>query len=160
MKRKSFHLFIAVALLGAAAAQAQVSIADAWVRGTVPAQKATGAFMAIQASEEVRLVSATSPVAGVTEIHQMTMEGNVMKMREMPGGLPVAKGATVELKPGGYHLMLMSLKQPLTAGQTVPITLTFQGAGNKTFTQKVEAPVRALGAEAAASHGAGAAHKH
>ena len=116
MNRKSFTVG-ALALLAAVAAHAQVTITDPWVRGTVAAQKATGAFMHIKADEDVRLVSGTSPVAGVVEIHEMAMDGNVMRMRELKGGLPIAKGADAELKPGGYHVMLMALKQPLAAGE-------------------------------------------
>lgn len=153
-------LFIGLlASTAAVAVQAQVRIADPWVRGTVPSQQATGAFMTIQAEQDVRLISGASPVAGVVEIHEMTMEGNVMKMRELKGGLPVAKGATAELKPGGYHVMLMDLKQPLTAGQNVPITLTFQGADQKAFTRQVDAPVRALGTVPAGG-GMSMPHKH
>lgn len=160
MKRLSTLALLAFA---AATASAQVTVSEPWVRGTVAQQKASGAFMKIQAEQDVRLVSATSPVAGVVEIHEMAMDGNVMKMRELPAGLPIAKGATTELKPGGYHVMLMDLKQTLAAGQNVPITLTFEKAADKQrFTQQIEAPVRALGAKdkGAHDHGAGHHHKH
>ncbi|HPK32704.1 MAG TPA: copper chaperone PCu(A)C [Ottowia sp.] len=155
-------LALAAFTLTAAAAHAQVTITEPWVRGTVAAQKATGAFMTIKADEDVRLVSGTSPVAGVVEIHEMAMDNNVMRMRQLKDGLPIAKGAQAELKPGGYHVMLMALKQPLTAGEQVPLTLTFEGPDKKTFTREVKAPVRALGAAPTGGMGGGMPmqHKH
>jgi copper(I)-binding protein len=85
---------------------AQVTVKDPWVRATVPAQKATGAFMQITSAQDARLVEARSPVAGVVEVHEMVMEKEVMKMRAIKG-LDLPAGKTVELKPGGYHVMLM-----------------------------------------------------
>ncbi|QTD45134.1 copper chaperone PCu(A)C [Ottowia testudinis] len=143
MKRISLTL---ATLLLAGAAQAQVSIHDPWVRGTVPQQKATGLFMNIDAAQDVRLVAGQSPVAGVVEVHEMVMDGDVMKMREVKGGLEIAKGRTMNLKPGGYHVMLMELKQTLKGGDMVPVTLTFEDiASKKRFTQELKAPVTALG---------------
>ena len=91
-----------------------------------------------------RLVAASSPVAGKVEIHEMTMQDGVMKMREIAGGLPIDAGKTVSLAPGGYHLMLMELKAPLKQGDKVPVTMTFEKAG------KVEATlsVQSIGAQA------------
>ncbi len=148
MKRIAFTL---AALAIAAAVHAQVSVSDPWVRATVPQQKATGLFMHIDATQDVRLVAGESPVAGVVEIHEMAMEGDVMKMREVAGGLEIAKGRTMSLKPGGYHVMLMDLKQQLKGGDTVPVTLTFEDLASKQrFTQELKAPVQALGAGKAA----------
>ncbi|MFV0680247.1 copper chaperone PCu(A)C [Ottowia sp.] len=149
------HLVIGLlATTAAFAAQAQVTISEPWVRGTVPSQKATGAFMKIEAAQDVRLISATSPVAGVVEIHEMTMDGNVMKMRQLKDGLPIAKGQTAELKPGGHHVMLMDLKQQVKDGDQVPVTLTFENvADKKPFTQQITAPAKALGNTAAPAHG-------
>ena len=146
------HLATALsALIFCAAASAQVTITDPWVRGTVPQQKASGLFMQIDAAQDVRLIGGSSPVAGVVEIHEMVMENDVMKMREIPGGLEIAKGRTMSLKPGGYHVMLMDLKQQIKGGDTVPVTLTFEEIGSKKrFTQEVKAPVTALGAGNAA----------
>ena len=84
-----------------------------------------------------------SPLAGVVEIHEMAMDGNVMKMRAV-AVLELPAGKTVELKPGGYHVMLMDLKQPLKAGETVPLTLVVEGAGGKRETVEISAPVKAL----------------
>lgn len=125
-------------------AQTNVKVEDAWVRGTVATQKATGAFMRLTPSVNARLVSAQSPVAGVVEIHEMVMENDIMKMRQIPG-LDLAAGRAMELKPGGYHVMLMDLKQQLKGGESVPITLVFEDDAKKRFTQEVKAPVTALG---------------
>ncbi len=122
---------------------AQVTVRDPWVRATVPQQKATGAFMQISAPAESRLVEARSSVAGVVEIHEMTMESNVMKMRAVPG-IELPAGKPVDLKPGGYHVMLMDLKQQLKEGETVPITLVVEGKDKKRETIEVKAPVRQL----------------
>ncbi|MFN7779408.1 MAG: copper chaperone PCu(A)C [Betaproteobacteria bacterium] len=136
------------ALLAAAAlpALAQVAVADPWVRGTVPGQLATGAFMTLTAKSGARLVDAASPMAGVVEIHEMAMDGNVMRMRALPA-LDLPAGRTVELKPGGYHVMLMDLKRALQDGEVVPLTLTVE-AGGKRETVEVKAVVRAPTARA------------
>ena len=139
------HLALALALFGAATvAQADViTVSDPWVRGTVPAQRATGAFMRLQADQDLRLVAASSPVAGVAEIHEMVMQDNVMKMRRVDG-IALGKGKPLELKPGGYHVMLMDLKQQLKVGETVAVTLVIEGTDKARHTIEVKAPVRAL----------------
>lgn len=137
------RLAIAAALLTALAAQAQTSIKDAWVRGTVAGQKATGLFGQITSVSGGKLVAASSPVAGVVEVHEMAMDGNVMKMRAVPG-LDLPAGKTVDLKPGGYHVMLMDLKRELKPGETVPVTLVIEGAGGKRENVEIKAPVKAL----------------
>ncbi|NMG04983.1 copper chaperone PCu(A)C [Azoarcus taiwanensis] len=124
---------------------AQVTVEDPWVRGTVPKQQATGAFMMLTAETDARLVAAESPVAGVVEIHEMAMENDVMKMREIPA-LDLPAGQTMELKPGGYHVMLMQLKEQMVGGTVVPITLIFEDSAGERFTQEIEARVTALGA--------------
>jgi copper(I)-binding protein len=132
------------ALLGASgAALAQVTVTDPWVRGTVAGQRATGAFMTLTAASATTLVGAASPVAKIVEIHEMAMDGGVAKMRavqrvDLPAGKPVA------LKPGGYHVMLMALQQPLKEGESVRIALTFQGQDGKRTTTEIAAPVRGL----------------
>lgn len=132
--------------LAAAAASAQTTVKDAWIRGTVAQQKATGLFAQISSAQGGRLVGASSPVAGVVEVHEMAMEGNVMKMRALADGLALPAGQTVELKPGGYHVMLMDLKQPLEAGSTVPVTLVFEGADKKRDSVELQVPVKAMNA--------------
>jgi hypothetical protein len=134
----------------ATSAFAQVTVKDPWVRATVPQQKATGAFMQLSAIADSRLVEARSSVAGVVEIHEMVMEGNVMKMRAVPG-LALPAGKPVDLKPGGYHVMLMDLKQQVKDGDTVSITLVVEGKDKKRETIDVKAPVRQLNSAAAAS---------
>jgi copper(I)-binding protein len=76
-----------------------------------------------------RLVSASSPAAEKVQIHEMTMQNGVMKMRELPNGLPIEAGKTVSLAPGGNHLMLMGLKAPLKQGDKIPLTLNFEKTG-------------------------------
>ena len=105
-----------------------VTVTDAWARATVQGQKATGAFMKITAKDNAKLVGVSSPAAGVAEIHEMKMEKDIMKMAALPNGLDLPAGKAVELKPGGYHVMLMDLKAPLAKDTTVPVTLTFQDA--------------------------------
>ena len=133
-----------LAITATAWAQTTVKVEDAWVRGTVSMQKATGAFMRLTPSTNARLVEANSPVAGVVEIHEMVLEKDIMKMRQIPG-LDLAAGRTMELKPGGYHVMLMDLKQALKGGEQVPITLVFEDDAKKRFTLDIKAPVTALG---------------
>ena len=118
-----------------------VDIKDAWARATVQGQKATGAFMKLTSKTGSRLVSVSSPVAGVTEVHEMKMEGDVMKMRAVEGGLELPAGKAVELKPGGYHVMLMDLKLPLKKDTTIPLTLVFKDARGVESKSEIKVPV-------------------
>jgi periplasmic copper chaperone A len=136
---------LAVLIAAAGAAGAQTTVKEAWVRGTVPQQKASGAFMQITSAQGGKLLSVSSPVAGVAEVHEMAMEGTTMRMRAV-GALELPAGKAVELKPGGYHVMLMDLKQPLNAGDMVPLSLVIEGKDGKRETLQVQAPVRPLGA--------------
>ena len=149
--------------LGAAtlAAQAQVSVKEAWVRATVAQQKSTGAFMQLSSARPVRLVGVSSPVAGVAEVHEMKMDGGVMRMRAIEA-LELAPGQVVELKPGSYHLMLMELKSPIKEGDTVPLSLVFEGADKKRETVEVKASARglAMGLGHKPGNSAPDAHKH
>ena len=131
--------------LVSAPAIAQTTVKDPWVRGTVSQQKATGAFMQLTSTSGGKLVSASSPAAGVVEIHEMKMEGSTMQMRALPAGLDLPAGKAVDLKPGGYHVMLMDLKAPLKAGDTVALTLVVEAKDGKQETLVVKAPVKALG---------------
>ena len=151
------RLALAGAFFTAASAFAQVQVQDAWVRATVAQQKATGAFMRLTATQTTRLVGASSPVAAITEVHEMKMEGDVMKMRAI-AGIDLPGGKAVELKPGGYHLMMMDLRQAITPGSTVPLTLVFERQGGERETLQVQASVRALGAAAATGHGPSHGH--
>jgi copper(I)-binding protein len=130
----------------ATAAHAQtVTVSAPWVRATAAEQKATGAFMKLQSSGPVRLVEVRSSVAGVVELHEMAMDGDTMRMRAV-AGLDLPAGTLVELKPGGYHVMLMDLKQPIKAGDTVPLTLVIEGRDKQRSTIDVKAVAQAMGA--------------
>ncbi|MCM2329420.1 MAG: copper chaperone PCu(A)C [Lysobacter sp.] len=145
MKRHLKVLCIAGCALFATQALAKVTVTEAWVRGTVATQKATGAFMKIRSTEDAKLVGAASPSASIVEVHEMTMKDNVMMMRAVDE-LPLPAGKTVELKPGGYHVMLIDLAKPLAAGDKVPVMLTIVGKDGKKSTLEVKAEVRAMGA--------------
>ena len=135
-------LGLLLALL-AAPASAQVIVTDAWVRGTVPGQKGTGAFMQLTSAADVMLVGVASPAARIAEIHEMAQDGNMMRMRAVDK-LALPAGKAVTLSPGGYHVMLMDLAQPLREGQSIPVTLTFADKDGRKTTQEIQAPVRAL----------------
>ena len=120
-----------------------VVIKDAWVRSTVPGQMGTGAFMKITARAGMQLIGVSSPLAGVGEVHEMKMDGDIMKMRAMPV-LDLPAGKTVELKPGGYHVMLMDLKQPLMKDSKVPLTLVFKDAKGVKSRLELMMPVSAV----------------
>ena len=137
------RITLAALIFAAFPVMAQVTVKDPWVRATVSAQKATGAFMQITSAQDARLVEASSPVAGVVEVHEMVMEKDVMKMRAIKG-LDLPAGKTVELKPGGYHVMLMDLKQQMKEGAVVPLTLQVKAADGKLSSVEVKAAVRPL----------------
>jgi copper(I)-binding protein len=140
-----------VLALGASASLhvfAQVTVKDAWVRATVPQQKATGAFMQLTAAQDSKLISVSSSAVPVVEVHEMSMDGGVMKMRAIPS-LALPAGTTVALKPGGYHVMLMDLKQAMKPGDVVPLSLVVENAAGKRETIEVKAEVRAPGTAAA-----------
>ena len=128
------------ALSGALWAQT-VDVQGAWARATVPGQKATGAFMKLTAATGAKLVGATSPSAAVTEVHEMKMEGSVMQMRPVQGGVDLPMARATELKPGGVHIMLMDLKGPLVKGTNVPLTLIFKDRKGVEFKTDVKVPV-------------------
>jgi hypothetical protein len=141
------HLIALSALaLASLPTMAQTTVKDPWVRGTVAQQKATGLFAQITSASGGRLLSASSPVAGVVEIHEMAMDGHVMKMRALSAGLDLPAGKVVELKPGGYHVMLLDLRQTLKAGDVVPVTLVVEGKDGKRESIELQAPVKALNA--------------
>jgi periplasmic copper chaperone A len=117
-----------------------VEVKDAWARATVQGQMATGAFMKLTAKEGTRLVSVSSPVAGVAEVHEMAMDNNIMKMRAVPV-LDLPAGKAVELKPGSYHVMLMDLKTPLQKDTTIPLTLVFKDAKGVESKTELRVPV-------------------
>lgn len=143
--QKAFMTLIAAASLALAAlpASAQVvQVQGAWARASVPGQKATGAFMTLTAPAGATLVGVSSPAAGVAEVHEMKMEGDVMKMRALPS-LPLPAGQAVELKPGGYHVMLLDLKAPLAKDSQVPLTLKLRDAKGAESQLDISVPVSA-----------------
>lgn len=130
-----------------------LAIENPWTRATPPRARAGGAYMMIMntGTAEDRLVGGTSPVAERIEIHEMAVENDVMRMREVEGGLAIPAGGSVELKPGGYHVMLMGLTETLEEGRDIPLTLEFKEAG----TVDVVLTTKAIGA-AGHNHG----HNH
>jgi copper(I)-binding protein len=136
-------LAVAMILAAAPPAAAQVTVTDAWARAVVPGQMATGAFMRVTAATDATLVGVASPAARIAEIHEMKMEGGVMRMNAVEK-LALPAGKPVDFKPGGYHVMLMDLARPLKAGDTVPITLTVVDKSGKAQKIDVRASVRAL----------------
>ena len=129
----------------------RIEVKDAWVRGTVPAQKATGAFMEITGKSTVRLLRVDSPVAASVEIHNMTMQNGVMKMFPVEG-VDVPAGKTVKLAPGGYHVMMMGLKQQMKPGDRVPLTLTFEMPDKKRESLELSVEVRDLAGNRTRAH--------
>ena len=137
---RSLMAFVVLSMANAVSAQ-NVEVKDAWVRGTVPAQRSTGAFMDITAKQAVRLLSIDSPIAASVELHNMTMTNGVMKMFPVDG-LDIAAGKTAKLAPGGYHLMMMGLKQQMKTGERVPLKLTFELPDKKREVLELSVEVR------------------
>lgn len=135
-----------------------VKVESSWARSTVAGQKASGAFMQLTASRRALLVGAESPVAGLVEIHSMTMENGVMRMHAVPN-IPLPPGQKVELRPGGYHVMLLDLKQTLKAGDEIPLTLKIESEDKSVSLVPIKATVRAPGGlvpdQGTSGHGAG-----
>ena len=132
-------------------AQAQVTVKDAWVRATVPQQKVTGAFMQITSAKEARLIGVRSTAAATVELHEMKMEGDVMKMRAI-NALDLPAGKTVELKPGGYHIMLIDLKTQVKEGDIIPLMLVIEGKDKKRETILLNASAKSLNQAATPHH--------
>ena len=158
MKFVAFTAFL-LSLSGHLYAQ-NVDVKDAWVRTSVQGQKATGAFMKITAKEGGTLVGVATPVAGVAEVHEMKMDGDVMRMRALPQGLPLPAGQPVALTPGGYHVMLMDLKATLPKDSTIPLTLTFKDAKGVESRVELKLPVATTAPGGAAAPAGHAGHKH
>lgn len=137
-----------------AAKAGPIAIAAPWARATAPGAAVGGGFMVLEnAGADDRLVAASSPVSATVELHTMSMENNVMRMREVPA-IDLPAGQRVELRPGGLHIMFIDLKAPLQAGETFPVRLRFEKAGEVEVTFKVEA-MGAMGGPAG-----GGAHQH
>ena len=119
----------------------QINIASPWVRSTVPGQSVAAAYMDISSPVGVALVRGSSPAAKSVEIHEMRMEGSMMKMREVQR-IEVPAGKTVHLRPGGYHVMLIDIAKPIRKGDVVPLSLVFEQAGKPAQTVTIKAEVR------------------
>lgn len=152
MKKQLLALLALAAL--ALPAFAQVHVTAPWIRATVPAQKSTGAFMHLHSPDGARLVGVSSPVAAQVELHQMAMKGDLMKMEEVAAiDLPAGKG--VNLASGGYHIMLVGLKQQLKDGDAVDLTLLMQDKNKKPVKMTLKVPVKPISfvAPGAPAHG-------
>ena len=134
----------AAGITACASVHAAVTVSDAWVRGTVPAQESTGAFLTLQSSDDATLVSVSSSAAQSAELHATMQMNGIMQMHEVEG-VPLPRGQRVELKPGGLHVMLMGLHGALKAGDSVPLTLTIRDAQGRSTRVEVRASVRPLG---------------
>lgn len=151
MRKLSFIAAMCAATTSLSVQAQGVDVQGAWARATVPGQKATGAFMKLTAKDNARLVSASSTVAGVVEVHEMKMEGDVMRMRAI-AALDLPAGKAVELKPGGFHVMLMDLKLPLQKDTTIPLTLNFKDAKGAETRQDLKVPVLTMAPAGAMGH--------
>mgnify|MGYP003703826565 FL=1 len=143
---------VGMALCGSVMAQnasvGSIKVENAYTRATAPGQQVAGGFLKIENKGAAdQLVSASSPTAGEVQLHEMAMDGNVMKMRQVKD-IPVPANGSVELKPGGLHLMFMNIKAPLAAGETVPVKLKFAKAGE----MEVKMPVNPTAATAPMKH--------
>ena len=143
---KSIYSLIAAAVMAGAVsanAAAQVSVSRPWIRATVPVQKSSGAFMVLTSKQDARLIEVTSPVASGVEMHQSQQQGDLMKMAQVDA-IDLPAGKSVNLASGGYHLMLIGLKQQLKEGSTVPLTLVVQSSKGKRTQVTVAVPIKAL----------------
>lgn len=148
-RRDLVGLVIGLCICGGA--QAHVTIEEPWIRATAPGQTVAGGYMKLKSDKPSALIAVSTPLTARAEIHQMSMEAGVMKMRAI-AKIDLPAGKTVELKPGGYHLMLMNLDRPLRAGETVPITLVFEGPDKKRERVEIKAGVRDFGAGVHGGH--------
>lgn len=119
-----------------------LELSHGFTRATLPGAEVAGGFLTITNTGTApdRLVGAAAPFASAVELHRMEMQGDVMKMRRVEGGLTIAPGAALELKPGAEHLMFTGLKQPLEEGKVVDVTLSFEHAGDVSVPMHVLEP--------------------
>jgi copper(I)-binding protein len=143
MQASKSLLFVSLAI-ACQVASAEVTAKDAWVRGTVPAQTSTGAFVTLTSTTDAKVVGAASSMARMVEIHESMTHGGVNHMNAVDA-VTLPAGKAVMLKPGGHHVMLMGLTQPLKAGDVVPLTFTIEEKGGKRTQLEVKAAVRPLG---------------
>jgi copper(I)-binding protein len=132
-------------------ALAEVKVDNAWVRGAVPGQLSTGAFLDVTSNADAKLVKVESPIAAFVEIHVSEMKNDLMTMRAVPA-VVLPGGRQVRFAPGGYHIMLMDLKRPIKNGESVPITLTVEYPDNRHESVEVSAQVRGVGTSQQSQH--------
>jgi len=146
MKTRILFACVLSLAAGVAAAQefkaGQLEIDQPWSRATPKGAKVAAGYLTIKntGTDPDRLVSVTSAAASKSEIHEMSMEKGVMKMRPVPGGIEIKPGETVELKPNSFHIMMMGLKQPIVRGKPFKASLTFEKAGSVEVEFAVVAP--------------------
>ena len=138
--KKLFTLVIVIFFASEVTARL-VNVSDGWVRATVSGQQASGAFMTLTAFEDLNLVEVSTPAAQMAELHEMKMDGDIMRMRPVQGGLMLLAGQHIELKPGGFHIMLMMLKKRLIEGERMELMLVFQTKQGQKIEEKVMLPV-------------------
>lgn len=153
----SFLLLLLAAT--AALADSDLQIQHAWVRATVPGQMASGAFMRVTSPTDQRLISVQSPL-GIAQIHQMSIDQGVMRMKALPQGLPLPAGQAIDLKPGGYHIMLLDLKTALSPGQKVPLTLQIQDPSGRQKSVALEVPILKEAPPGGPTSAAAGTHRH
>ena len=146
-----FVVAVASGLFATTATAQSMTITDAWARATVAGQKTAGAYAELMSASHAALVAAESPSAASVEIHTMSMDGGVMRMRRVER-IELPAGKAVRLAPGGLHLMLIGIKQQLKAGDKVSLVLTIETQGGGKSAHKVQAEVRAVGAAALPHH--------
>ena len=134
----------------AAAAWAGVQVTGAWARATLPGQKVGGVYMQLRSDTSAKLVGVRTPIAHAAEVHQMSNDGGVMRMRRVDT-LDLPAGKTVALEPGGYHVMLLDIERPLKAGERITVTLVVEESG-KRFELPVDVQVRPPGEDPHATH--------
>ena len=146
LNKRFFVLIVIASLLSACKAntstETEVGITDSWVRENAPGQSVGAAYMTLNSPKDSTLVKVETPVAGTVEIHSMSMENNVMKMR-MLKELPLKAGTPEKLAPGGFHLMLFDLKTPLKAGKNAVFRLSFKDNAGNITQQNVSMPIKA-----------------
>jgi copper(I)-binding protein len=152
MKRLAVSLLAVLAMAAATARAAGVEVTGAWARATMPGQKVAGVYMDLRSDKAARLVGVESKVAGSAEVHEMRNDGGVMRMRHVEA-LDLPAGRTVKLAPGGFHVMLFELNQPLKPGDKVRLTLKVDRGGKREDVQVVAVVKPASAAGADSGHG-------
>jgi copper(I)-binding protein len=140
---KNYLIALAASLVLASTATAQTTVANPWIRATVPQQTASGAFLQVRSPDNARLVAVNSPAAASVQLHKMDMNGGRMTMREVDA-IELPAGVMVNLASGGYHVMLSGLKRQLKEGDVVPLSLVIEHKKGGRETLAVNAPVKPL----------------